>query len=244
MKARTLAALALIAMPVVVTAGDLLRLGVESATTGDGSTLTSVVSQLEAVDAHRTSWAVVSWSFYVGALLTIPMTLLLWRLAVGRAPTWAWAGAVLGTCSVIGQVAHLMGYFGSLGALSSLADREAAADAHLALGQDVFSLAVFAPYLVGLLLAPAVQAVALRRARVVPLWAVLSVGVGAAVFVVFAGQWWASVVWGVGLVVGFLPAARAALVDHVEHAALVEQPAGGVVEGSPVYSGRPASPVS
>lgn len=235
MKARTLGALALIAMPVVITAGDLLRLRVESGSTGDGSTPTSVVSQLEAVDAHRGAWEVVSWSFYAGALLTIPMTLLLWRLAVGRAPTWAWVGAVLGACSVVGQVAHLTGYFGSLGALSSWADREAAAAAHLALGQDVFSLAVFAPYLVGLLLAPAVQAVALRRARVIPLWAALSVGVGAAVFAVFAGQWWASIVWGVGLVAGFLPAARATL---------RERPSKGLVEGPPAYSGRPASPVS
>ncbi|HSP59937.1 MAG TPA: hypothetical protein VLO09_02650 [Ornithinimicrobium sp.] len=235
MKARTLGALSLIAMPVVITAGDLLRLGVESQTTGDGSTLTSVVSQLEAVEENRVAWEIVSWSFYAGALLTIPMTLLLWHLAVGRAPVWAWVGGVLGACSVVGQVAHLMGYFGSLGALSTLADRDAAAAAHLALGQDLFSLAVFAPYLLGLLLAPAVQAVALRRARVIPLWAALSVGAGAALFAVFAGQWWASVAWCVGLLLGLLPAARAAV---------VEQPTGGVVEGRPRYSGRPASPVS
>ncbi|HLS44739.1 MAG TPA: hypothetical protein VK045_04845 [Ornithinicoccus sp.] len=46
------------------------------------------------------------------------------------------------------------------------------------------------PYLIGVMLFPPVMAVALWRARVVPLWAMLVVIGGSASFAVFAGPWW------------------------------------------------------
>jgi len=67
------------------------------------------------------------------------------------------------------------------------------------------------PYLIGVMLFPPVMAVALWRARVVPLWAMLVVIGGSASFAVFAGPWWVTVVWGVALLAGFSPAVRLAL---------------------------------
>lgn len=61
------------------------------------------------------------------------------------------------------------------------------------------------PYLIGVMLFPPVMAVALWRARVVPLWAMLVVIGGSASFAVFAGPWWVTVVWGVALLAGFSP---------------------------------------
>ncbi|MCK0110740.1 hypothetical protein MWU75_01105 [Ornithinimicrobium sp. F0845] len=209
MKARTLGAIAVLLTPVVITVADLLRLGAEGGVLADGSASTTQL--FTAVNAHRGAWEAGAWLFYLAALLTIPMVLLLWRLAVDRAPVLAWTGGVLGAGMVTGQIAHLMGYFVTVGALSGMPDTEAAVSAQQSLDASSLGFAVFAPFLLGVLLAPAVLALALWRARVIPGWALGSVLLGTVVFAAFSGQPWASVVWGVALVAGLLPAARSAL---------------------------------
>lgn len=169
------AATAVVAVPLTLLLGDAFRLHAERGTTGDGTDTVSVVSQLAAIDAHRGAFETASWLFYLAMVLSIPMLVVLWRLAVDRSPRWAWAGAVLGVCWTLGQVAHLMGYFASTQALSSMSDTSAAAAAHLTVNENPFAFAVFAPYLLGVLLALPVQAVALHRARVIPRWAMLLV---------------------------------------------------------------------
>ncbi|NLG23274.1 MAG: hypothetical protein GX555_17780 [Actinomycetales bacterium] len=210
MKARMLGAIAVLLTPVVITVADLLRLGAEGDVLADGSP-GSTAQLFAAVDANRGPWEAGAWLFYLAAILTIPMVLLLWRLAVDRAPVLAWAGGVLGAGMVTGQIAHLMGYFATVGALSGMPDTEAAVSAQQALDASSLGFAVFAPFLLGVLLAPAVLALALWRARVIPAWALGSVLLGTVVFGAFSGQPWASVVWGAALVAGLLPAARAAL---------------------------------
>ena len=105
-----------------------------------------------------------------------------------------------------------MGYFAPL-KVYAVGDHQLGARAQVALSGDVYGLAVFAPYLLGIMLFPPVSAIALRRARVIPIPALAAVLVGSVVFAVLAGPWWATVVWGAGLLVGFAPAVRQGFVD-------------------------------
>ena len=207
MSARTLGAAATAAFPVTIVVADFFRIRAEEGSVGDGTTVESIASQIAAVEASSGAFAAASWLFYAAALLTIPMTLFLWRLAVDGSPRWAWAAGTLGALAVTGQIAHCMGYFAPLKAYATW-DAELGAQAQLALNGDAYGFAVFVPYLVGIMLFPPVAAIALRRARVIPLWAMVSTLVGSLAFLVLAGPWWVTVVWGAGLLVGFAPAVR------------------------------------
>jgi hypothetical protein len=224
MSARRLGAIATAAFPITIVVADFFRIRAEEGSVGDGTTVESIVSQLEAVEANSGSFALASWLFYAAALLTIPMVLFLWRLAVDRSPRWAWAAGVLGACSVIGQVAHCMGYFAPIRAYAG-GDHELGAQAQVALNGDIYGLAVFAPYLIGIMLFPPVAAIALRRARVLPLWAMLAVIVGAGIFLGLAGPWWVTAAWGVALVAGFAPAVLQGLAPAVSVPAEIGEPA-------------------
>lgn len=205
MSARRLGAAATVAFPITIVVADFFRIRAEEGSVGDGTTVVSIVSQLNAVEANSGSFAIASWLFYAAALLTIPMVLFLWRLAVDRSPRWAWTAGVLGACSVIGQIAHCMGYFAPIQAYAG-GDHELGAQAQIALNSDLYGLAVFVPYLIGIMLFPPAAAIALRRARVLPLWAMVAVIAGGALFLAMAGPWWVTAGWGVALLAGFAPA--------------------------------------
>lgn len=205
--ARRIGAAATIAFPVTIVVADFFRIRGETGSVGNGDTVDSVRSQLAAIAANTGSFTLAAWLFYAAALLTIPMVVFLWRVTVDRTPRWAWAAAVLGALAVVGQVAHCMGYFAPHLAHSA-GDHGAGAEAILTLSTTGYSLAVFAPYLIGVMLFPPVAVVALRRARVTPLWAMMAAIVGSIAFAVFAGPWWVTALWSAGLLAGFVPAAR------------------------------------
>ena len=79
----------------------------------------------------------------------------------------------MATLGVVGQVVHL-GYWAQNLAAADFADRRAAAEFLVSMDGTPFVLATFIPFFFALF-APIVQAVGLRRARVVPLWATLSI---------------------------------------------------------------------
>lgn len=210
MSARRLGALATLAFPATIVVADFFRIRAEAASVGDGSTVDSISSMLASIESRSGDFALAAWLFYAAALLTIPTVLFLWRSSVERAPRLAWAAGVLGALAVIGQIAHCMGYFAPLLAFSA-GDHVAGAQAQHVLDSSVYGLAVFAPYLIGVAFFPPVAAVALRRAGVTPLWAMVAVILGSVAFAVLAGPWWVTAVWGVALIAGFWPAARAGL---------------------------------
>jgi len=207
---RVAAAASIILMPTAVGVGDQLRMRADTVE-ASGTGLDRATAELAAVHAHAGTYAVASWVFYAAALLTIPMTIALWRLAVARSRRWALAGAALGALAAVGQFAHLMGEFAMTQVFAGSADPVAAARISLEWDQNALSNALIVPYLVGVLLAPAVQAVALRRARVVPLWAMIAVLAGSAVMVVGGSSPAGSAAWTVLLVAGFVPAAATAV---------------------------------
>jgi hypothetical protein len=152
---------------------------------------------------------------YAGALLTLPALLAIWRLSVDRSPRWAWAGAVMATFGAAGQMVHVMSYYGLFLAAVRQDNHEAAAQLIVGAESTPFVLSIFAPFFLGLLCSVP-QAVGLRRARVVPLWACLALVTATAFFLFTGSTPWSSAIWTVLLVAGFLPAAAAML--HGDHA--------------------------
>lgn len=211
--ARTAAGLSVLLMPVAFAAGDLLRMYAIASPASDAAgedELRRTMAEFAAVQAHRGTYELASWLFYAGAVLTIPMVLVLWRLAVDGSRRWAWAGATLGTLFVVGQFAHLLGEFGATLGFAASADPEAARFA-LEWHSNGFSSAVVAPFVIGIMLAPIVQAIALKRAGVIPLWGMLAV-TGASVLLTVVGSTpVTTVVWAVLMVAGLAPAALMAI---------------------------------
>lgn len=167
-------------------------------------------AQLVAIEANAATFATAGWLAFAGTLVSVPALVAIWWLAVTRAPRWAWAGAVLAVLGVLGAMVHLSGYYGQLQVLAAQGDPEAGARLTVATEGHPFLLAIFLPFLLGLL-APLPQAVGLRRARVLPLWACLAVVAAAVLFLVLGSTPWSSAASTVLLVAGFAPAALAML---------------------------------
>ena len=195
----------LLAWPVVLVIADLIRM---TADTSDGD---GTLGVLTAISANLGAFQLSGWLFYLLAVLTIPVTILLWRLAVDRSPKLAWTGAVLGAMFVAGQFVHLSAYFGQMQAFAQQSDLAVAVELVDAQATGGFAAALFAPYLVGLLLAPLFQSIALFRAKVLPVWAMGAVIVGQVVFAVLQSNPVGTSAYGLLLLVGFLPAALLAI---------------------------------
>lgn len=200
--------------PLLFGGADLLRMSAEGVGEVGGVATTwgstEAMAQLAAIDTHRGTFELASWLAYAGLLASIPAAVALWRLAATRSRRWAWTGLVFAALGVIGGTVHLTGYYGLLQLLSAQSDRQSAAELGLAFDAVPFNAALFVPFLFGAL-AWLPQTVALRRARIVPLWAVLTVCVGTVVFLGVGSQPWSTVMWAGALVIGLVPAARALL---------------------------------
>jgi hypothetical protein len=211
MKKRTRVVLAasIVLAPLTFGIGDQLRMRVMPPDQDEWNDF--VVAMLERVAADSGLWTAVSYTLYLALFLGITATIAIWRLSVAHAPRWAWAGAILGGLGVLGEAVHLTAHFATLGAFASYEDRAVAAELYLTLEQHPFAMALFIPFLLGIFaLIP--QAVGLRRARVIPLWAMLAL-VGGPVMMMVAGGSTpvASAVFTLLVVIGFTPAALAML---------------------------------
>lgn len=163
------------------------------------------LADLTTIAENEGLFALSGYCFYAAALLAIPALVSVWRLSVGRSPRWAWAGVVMAALGAVGQVVHL-GYWGQNLAGAGFSDQRAAAEFLVFLDGTPFVLATFVPFLIGLL-APIVQAVGLRRAGAVPLWAALSIVAAAVLALAVGNQQWNNAAVTALLVAGLAPAA-------------------------------------
>lgn len=214
-KATWFGAGSIVAAPLLIGLGDQLRMAEVEPPASAGMVDTEygpeqAAQYLEQVAAASGAYAAAGALTYAGALLLVPALVTIWRVSVGGSPRWAWAGAVLATLGVLGHMVHLQGYYGTNLAASDFAGQPWAGELMMAMEREPFSLALFVPFLVGWL-ATLPQAVGLRRARVVPIWAMASVAVGTLVFLVVGSTPWSSGLWMVTLIAGFAPAAIAAV---------------------------------
>lgn len=199
----------LVAMPLVAMLSDQLRMRAENddgvGNFGDYGEA-EAARQLASIETNLGLFQAAGWVALLASLLAIPAVVAAWRLAVERAPRWAWAGLVLGAGFVVGTVVHLAGYYGAAEILAVQEDREAAAQVMADSAMTPLGLAMFLPYLVGLAFGFVVQAVALRLSGVLPTWSVISIAVGSVSFLVLGSHPAVSTVWAFALAAGFLPA--------------------------------------
>ncbi len=169
------------------------------------------VATLASIEANRGTFLAASLLAYAAMLLTVPALVAIWRLSVDRSARWAWTGAVLAAMFALGQAVHLVGHFATSLAAAGSDDHTAAAELMLTVENEPLVLALFVPlYLLGLL-AAIPQAIGLRRARVLPLWACLSIIGGTILFLVVGSMPWSSAAWMALMVAGLTPAAATML---------------------------------
>jgi hypothetical protein len=214
---RSIGASSIVLVPLLLGIGDQLRMAAEPPTSlgiaDPDYGVAEAAATLASIDANRGLFLAASYLVLLAVLLALPAMLAIWRLSVDGSPRWAWTGATLAALGIIGETVHLAGYFGSSLALSAHHDLEIAAELFVAVGMHPFMIVLFIPFLLGLL-APIPQAIGLRRARVVPLWAALAVVAGVAVMAIAGSTPATSAATTILLVAGLLPATRAMLQPH------------------------------
>ncbi|MFA9429200.1 hypothetical protein [Egicoccus sp. AB-alg2] len=214
---RLIGGMSIVLVPLLFGIGDQLRMAAEPPT-GLGSVdpdygVAEATATLASIDANRGLFLAASYLVLLAVLLSFPAMLAVWRLSVEGAPRWAWVGATLAALGIIGQAVHLAGYFGLSLAFSAFHDLGVAAELFVATGVNSFLIALFVPFLLGLL-APIPQVVGLRRARIIPLWAALAVVAGVAVMVIAGSTPATSAFTAILLAAGLFPAARTMLRTH------------------------------
>lgn len=167
------------------------------------------------ITANGGLWNTYGVLMFAMTLLTLAWVPAVWRLTVDRSPRWAWTAAVVGTLYAIGQVVHLVSWGVLNDALAASAEASAALAVIEALESSWFFVLVFAPYLLGALLAAPIAAVALRRARLLHSWSVVVIG-AATIGAVILGtdNLIGAAVHSVLLITGFTPAVVRVLRDR------------------------------
>jgi hypothetical protein len=183
--------------------------------------LAQATTSLASIDANRGTFVAASTLLYLATLLMIPALLTIWRLSVQPSRRWAWAGAILATVSVFGNAVHLMSYNTMSLVFAGHHHEPAVMDVWMSAETVPFFAALFAPYVLGLL-APIPQAIGLRGARVIPLWACLAIIAATAILVALGSYPWVTALWTLLMVSGLAPAAVATLRDDPASAILPE----------------------
>jgi hypothetical protein len=173
---------------------------------GDTDGSTDTAGLLEAVSANPGLWNVYSVFLLAMAVATLAWVPAVWRLAVQRSPRWAWTAAVAGTLFAMGQMVHLMSWNVLTAGFAAASTPTEATVLMAAIDSQWFFFLIFIPFLLGTLVAAPIAAIALRRARLLPIWSVLVI-VAASVAVFFVGT---DSLIGVGvhtllLITGFAP---------------------------------------
>lgn len=202
---RRLAAGCLVAGAALFTVGDLLRRLVEPGGTPSATDVTAAVAQ------HGGAWLAAGLLSLVAAFALLPGLTALVASARGRGARATTVGGLMVAAGALASVGHAVAFyspyalFGRAGA--SAADITAIDNASEAYPMLVVLIVLF---MVGMVVGPVVLFVGLRRARRVPVWAVV-----AAVVFVASGSTSSVVAGVVGVVaalVAFVPAARSLLV--------------------------------
>ena len=208
--ARTVGAVSIVAAPVLVGAADLLRMMSEQATDEVGTVGESggaeVLAQSAAIARNLALYEGAAWLALAGALVTIPAVAAIWALSKDRSRAWAWSGLVLGVLGVFGQTVHLVGYYAHQLLFATDVEPAVGSQISTALESQPYFTVLFIPFFFAML-AYIPQAVGLRRAKVIPLWATVVVIATTVMFAVVESTLISSVLGILGLVVGLAPAA-------------------------------------
>lgn len=162
---------------------------------------------LAAIAANSALWNTFGVLMLAMALLTAAWVPAVWRHSVDRTPRWAWAAAIVGTLFALGQMVHLVSWVVLNAALATSVEASEALAVVEAIESSWFFGLIFVPYLLGAVLAPPLAAVALRRARFIPTWAMVVVmAASVAGFILGTDNPIGVAVYSVLLITGFTPA--------------------------------------
>jgi hypothetical protein len=209
-KTRILAGASILAAPLAIGISDQLRMAAEgeqsAGAVDSGWNADKAADQLAAIAGNSGTFEAAGWVGYAGVLLLIPALIAIWRMSVDRAPRWAAVGAAMAVLGVVGATVHLTGYFALSQVLSTREDLRAAGQLQIDLEELPLAIGLFAPFFLGLL-ATIPQAVGLRRASVIPMWACVVLIAGTLIFIFVGSVPVVSAIWTAALLAGFAPAA-------------------------------------
>ncbi|GAB1819117.1 hypothetical protein [Herbidospora sp. RD11066] len=208
MAIRVLGAASILAAPVLTCAADQLRMAAEGAATETGIVTEwgreQAVAQSASIAANLGTYQAAAWLALAAALVGVPAVVALWWAA--RDTTWARVGLVFGVLGVIGQVVHLVAYYGLQLGFATGFDPGLGYDLTGVLEGQAFFTALFVPYFFAFL-AFLPQSVGLYRAGQIPVWAMGVVVAGTIAFAVLGSTPVVSAVWLAALLAGLAPLA-------------------------------------
>lgn len=173
---RTVAALSLIAAPVVMTAGEILRFRVE------GGAGTGTEAHLANVAANAELWDVMTVLDMVAVILFVPAILGLVHLIRDRAPFLAHIGGGLALIGTLGAAGHNVFAHVLDGAMAQVAAPEQMVELAAVLEERTTFLVVLLMFVVGFVLGLLLLGVGLYRSRTAPRFAGAAIVLGMLVF--------------------------------------------------------------
>lgn len=175
--ARTLGGISLIAAPVLLGTGEVLRL-----TIADGAN-TGTAAHLEAVAGRSTGWQLMTVLDMAAVVLFVPAVLVLVHLTRRRAPVLAHLGGGLALVGLLGAAGHNVFAHVLDGAMARVEGDPSGVLAVVGPMEELPSfLVVLAMYLVGFIIGLVLLAAALHRSRSAPSWAAAGIVAGMLVY--------------------------------------------------------------
>ena len=164
----------LVLSPVLLTAAEWVRLTVDNAYVEiESDSVADAASHLQAV-ADRLAWWHAAAYLDLAYIAAWALALLAIAVVVGRTrPVLAALSGLLGLISTLGLAMHWAFYYIPLGSLAQEADRDLAARAASASGDDRLLAIALLMFQLGTLLAVVGAGVGLWRAHALPWWAAL-----------------------------------------------------------------------
>lgn len=212
--ARVIGAAGIVLAPLLAGVADEIRMLAEPPQSGtlidSEYGVGSVLASLDVIEQNRGLFVLAGALSYAAVPLFVVALLAIWHLSVGRAPRWAWAGAIVAGLGALGLTVHFVGYYGQTLTALGLTDRTAAAEFVVAAERTGLMIAFFLPFFL-VLISPIVQGVGLWRAGVIRLWALLAITAGAVLTAVVGSTPWSTAAAAVLFIGGYTPAARAML---------------------------------
>jgi hypothetical protein len=210
------AAAGLVIGPLMFTLGDLFRRIVEPGGTFSDKQLADSVADQPGL------WAAAALLSVLGAIFFLPGAAALFATARGRGAALTTTGAAMLALGLVASVGHAVGYYGPFARYADSGASAATIKSIEGAGGDPTIVLCIVLFMVGVMLGSIVLLIGLRRARRVPVWAVVAV----VVFVVSGSS--SGVMPGllgiVSALVAFVPAARALLRESGDrHDDVVEQ---------------------
>lgn len=206
----------LVLTPVLLVAADLLRMSGEADGRATGSVdvnagADSLVANFAAIASNTLPYGVATVITYILAFVAVPAVLLGWSMTAKATPVLAKGAVVVGLLFVFGRVTHTFTAFALPMILVEQLPTAQAAQLYAALNLHWAAALVIIPTVIGIALWFPLLAVALYRAHVIPLWAMVSMLLGSVVLLLLGSSFVATPIFGVLTVAGLLPAVRAAV---------------------------------